>query len=102
MTESEKAIRENIAEPGAVYFGAIKDLIDEIDSLRQSVNDWKGVVKLVSNERDQAQLEAASVFEERADLITQLNQALDALTVTREEWLLRVKFLEKELYDARK
>lgn len=40
-------------------------------------NDWKKAVKLISDERD---------------------AALNALTVTQEEWLLRVKNLELENY----
>lgn len=38
-------------------------------------NDWKIAIKLISDERD---------------------AALDALTVTQEEWLLRTKSLEEE------
>jgi hypothetical protein len=66
------------------------------------VNDWKSVVKIIREERDQAHLEIANGDEERNSLKSQLSKALDALTITQEEWLLKVQYLEKELYDARK
>lgn len=52
-------------------------VVDCLNNLKRSVNDWKAIVKLVTEERD---------------------AALDALTVTQEEWLLRVKHLESENY----
>lgn len=82
MTEQEEQVRfitERLPDSGLSE--DLKFLLSEIDSLRQTVEDWKLVTQTYQKERD---------------------EALDALSVTQEEWLLRVKHLERELYDAKK
>ena len=79
MSIDIKTLKENIVE-GYVQNVPSKTvllLLDQMNQLEKSVNTWKSVVKLVSDERD---------------------RALDALTVTQEEWLLRVKNLESMNY----
>ena len=54
-SKREKSIREThwgAYNGGKVCNKAIKDLLSEIDHLRESIDDWKKVVKVVSQERD--------------------------------------------------
>lgn len=78
MSIDIKTLKDTIVEEklATVSSRVVLSLFDEIDRLEQSVNDWKAALKLVSDHRD---------------------KALDALTVTQEEWLLRVKSLDLQV-----
>jgi len=66
----------------------VQALLDQVETLRTSLNEQNKWIRV------QAEL--------LADTRKERDKALDALTVTQEEWLLRVKYLEKQLFDLKK
>ena len=66
----------------------VQALLDQVETLRTSLNEQNKWIRV------QAEL--------LADTRKERDKALDALTVTQEEWLFRVKYLEKQLFDLKK